>query len=120
MTVFQTLYAENAMAPLQELFGETVTYTAPDGTATSLTALVSAEEVREEQGPEGRVRVRTRQATIFVVDLAEVSKRGKVTTADGTVWPIDDLPRVSGTQTVASLVRTESAERSRPEFRRAT
>jgi len=119
MTVFDTLFIAIAVPPLQEVFGEPVTYTDPDGTQTRATAILSAEELRDGPSRDGRDRIRTREATIFKTDVAVLSKRGTVI-IDAEIWPIDEILHDSGSQTVVSLVRTESAERSRAEFRRAT
>ena len=121
-TVFETLFADHAQEPLKENFGESMTYTAPDGSSTVATATLGVERVSEQSGRDGRSRRREAQARFFLSDLSGISIAGKVTrtNAEGTdeVWAIEEIPYRSGTQTGVTLVRIETVEVSRSEFRR--
>lgn len=110
-------FAESALPGLKDELGDEVTYTAPDGTQTTCTALLDDEETRREYDSGGQALRRVRQVTIFKSDVDPVSVNGTVTIA-GVVWAGFAVLAESAVATVLEVVRIGTAEVSRPAYRR--
>jgi len=109
-------FAESAVPGLKDELGSEVTYTAPDGTQTTCTALVDEEETLREQDSGGQALRRVHEVTIFKVDVAEIAMKGKVTIGSD-VWSVESKVAESEVATVVELKWPGRAEVSRPGFR---
>ena len=120
MSAFDDHYAELARPLLKERFGDPITYTDENGTATTLTAVVGAESAQENPDDDGQTIQRTRHVTLFKNDVATVAKRsGKASvTIAGEVWPIVEILTETPTETQVQVERIEKSEVSRPGFRK--
>jgi len=119
MSAVDDLFAEVGEPLLQEQLGDAVTYTDADGNASSVTAIVGEQELTDESIDDGRRHKRSREVVLFTDDVPTVSLRGTVT-IDSEVWAIEAIESLTGVSATVRVVRDESAERSRPDYRRRT
>lgn len=118
MSEFDDYYTATTRPALKERNGEPIVYTDADGNQTPATAIVGEERLDEDQTDEGRKHRRSRELTLFKDEVSTVSMKGSVT-VDGQRWSIERIIAETPAETLVELVRPESAEHSRPGYRRS-
>jgi hypothetical protein len=97
--------------------GEDVTYQAETGDPLPLTAIVGPDEIENQTTAKGTERRRTVSIVLRAdAALPEISYRGTFTLR-GELWAIADIDRQSSAAAVVQLIRRESAERTRENYR---
>jgi len=106
-----------AAATVATVFGQAVTHTAADGTATAIAAATfAADPPATEEVRDGRATVRRATCTIPAASVAAPVRGETITVAaDSSVWTIVTAPAAvgGGDYWQLDLKRTEHAERTR-------
>jgi len=117
-------FGASALGLLFEQFAEAgrVVYTPANGLAVSLAAIIGKESVLRDESHSGQSRRLRRQVKILLDPSSSYGGVAKPrnnagVTVDGVAYTIDTISVLSG-HAVLGLVRTDSAESSRPDYRR--
>lgn len=119
-----TNYSASALGVLWEHFAEAgrVVYTPANGTAVALTAIIGKETIVRDDSHAGQSRKLRREVKIVLDPTSEYGgvaepRNNASVTVDAIPYNIDSISLLSG-HAVLGLVRVDSAEASRPDYRR--
>ena len=117
MTFREMLAADMQTLMDADVFGESVTYVDPDGTETTLAAVLFDERTETPEADGIATKKRMRECTFPTATMSSVNLRAKVQV--GSVdWALEQIVFRDDTQTTIMLVRHEVQENTRPRYRR--
>lgn len=124
MSTADELAAELLGGDLSEVFGGSLTYTAPGGTPQTIGALViGSERPSPEQDRQTGLTRRISRAVKISTDTAHelggiaAPVEGATVTIGGTVWTVETVALLRGARARLELVRIEPVRRGRPGYR---
>lgn len=122
MSAFSIDFEAAAVGAHLAVYGQAVTYEAPDTAAVALTAVVGAITATEIADDTGRLITQSREVRIrrdpaaAEGGVARIREDG-VMVIDGERWPIVDPPITTESQIVVRVSRTVQREWTRPGYR---
>lgn len=102
-----------------DYFGEAVTYTAPDGLTTSLTAIVGEEETETPDESGIATKLRVRECSWSTSQLSDVNLKSMITIGSED-WSVARVVSQDDYQITVRLERHELRSHTRPDFRRGS
>lgn len=119
MSHFDEIFRESGAPVIQQQSGQTVSYRDPKADPVDIIATVGNIETVEELVRDGIVY---REERTLVVDTDQdtgipVIKEAAKVEIDGELWAVHRIPMQSASMTTAVLVRSQTHENSRPNYR---
>lgn len=104
---FESLMAGVLPGTHFQVFGLAATYTAPDGTETSLTVRVQRHDPRQVDRPStASGEEQTADVMCMQADLAKPVRGGRFTVEDTEVWTIETTPALRNGEHICTCRRT--------------
>lgn len=100
-------------------FGESATYTDPNGQTTALTVVLFGEQTETPEQEGIKTKLRTVQCTWSVATLSDVNLKATIS-VNGQDWSVAQLEYQDDQQVSVRLERHELMEHTRPGYRRGS
>jgi len=121
-SAFDDLFVDQGTPVLMEHLGTSVTYVDAESESVTVTAIVSAESIREEPTENG---IRVRHVRMVTISTDTTVAGGGIATPqeksqieiDGVKWSIESVETFSGGLARLTCVRLAMAEVSKPGYR---